>query len=60
MRRYGTGRRNTAETEHRCAYSAGQRRALNDWQTQSMRNAALVSMGAPGLVLVNIREKGKS
>ena len=25
-----------------------------------IRNAALVSMGAPGLVLVNIREKGKS
>ena len=58
-RRYGTGR-NTAETEHHCAYSAGQRRALNDWQTQSMRMTALVSMGTPGLVLVNIREKGKS
>ncbi len=28
--------------------------------THYLRNAALVSMGDPGLVLVNIREKGKS
>ena len=30
------------------------------WGSHYLRNAALVSMGAPGLVLVNIREKGKS
>ena len=60
MRRYGTGRRNTAENGTPLRLLGGTAPGTKRLTDTKHTDDCAGFYGVPGLVLVNIREKGKS